>query len=176
MRLTQRTSRNSNGPRYDPDMLSVTYRDRTIADVLNMSLEEGRKFLRDQATIARKISGLNGLGLGYLKLGHLPTILSRGEAQRIKLATELGKLKRGKHSRYPLDEPTTGLYCADIDWLLINLNCRVDAGRSASVIEHNLDVIKTGEFLKAGLQKGGGNSPYGYSSAHPVAPSVCRPC
>lgn len=154
MRLTQRTSRNSNGPRYKSDTLGVTYRNRTIADVLNMSMEEGSAFFRDQATIARKISVLNELGLTYLKLGHLPTTLSGGEAQRIKLAAELGKLKRGKHNRYLLDEPTTGLHCADIDRLLISLNCRVDAGHSVIVIEHNLDVIKTGDFLKAGLQKG----------------------
>ncbi|MCX7387700.1 MAG: hypothetical protein NTX48_13635 [Planctomycetales bacterium] len=150
-----------------------------------MSMEVGREFFPDQATIARKISVLNGLGLRYLKLGHLPTILSGREAQRIKLAAELGKLKRSKHNLYILDEPTAGLHCADIDRLLISLNCRVDAGHSVIVIEHKLDVIKTadyvidlgheggeliatgtpeqiaalqssytGDFLKAGLQKG----------------------
>lgn len=148
-------------------------------------MEVGREFFPDQATIARKISVLNGLGLRYLKLGHLPTILSGREAQRIKLAAELGKLKRSKHNLYILDEPTAGLHCADIDRLLISLNCRVDAGHSVIVIEHKLDVIKTadyvidlgheggeliatgtpeqiaalqssytGDFLKAGLQKG----------------------
>ena len=147
MRLTQRKSRNSNAPRYNSDTLGVTYRGRTLADVLNMSMEVGRVFFPDQATIARKISVLNGLGLRYLKLGHLPTILSGREAQRIKLAAELGKLKRSKHNLYILDEPTAGLHCADIDRLLISLNCRVDAGHSVIVIEHKLDVIKTADYV-----------------------------
>ena len=110
-------------------------------------MEVGREFFPDQATIARKISVLNGLGLRYLKLGHLPTILSGREAQRIKLAAELGKLKRSKHNLYILDEPTAGLHCADIDRLLISLNCRVDAGHSVIVIEHKLDVIKTADYV-----------------------------
>ena len=135
------------GARYNSDTLEVTYRDRNIADVLDMSIEESGDFFCDQATIARKISVLNELGLGYLKLGHPSTILSGGEAQRIKLAAELGKLKRGKHNLYILDEPTTGLHFADIDRLLISLNRLVDAGHSVIVIEHNLDVIKTADYV-----------------------------
>ena len=135
------------GARYNSDTLEVKYRDKSIADVLDMSIEESSEFFADQATIARKISVMHELGLGYLKLGHPSTILSGGEAQRIKLAAELGKLKRGKHNLYILDEPTTGLHFADIDRLLISLNRLVDAGHSVFVIEHNLDVIKTADYV-----------------------------
>ena len=135
------------GARYNSDTLEVTYRDKTIADVLEMSIEDGGEFFFDQKTIARKLNVLNELGLGYLKLGHPSTILSGGEAQRVKLAAELGKLKRGKHNLYILDEPTTGLHFADIDRLLVSLNRLVDAGHSVIVIEHNLDVIKTADYV-----------------------------
>ncbi len=135
------------GARYDQDTLDVKYHDKSIADVLEMSIEDGVEFFADQPTIARKISVLDELGLGYLKLGHPSTILSGGEAQRVKLAAELGKLKRGKHNLYILDEPTTGLHFADIDRLLVSLNRLVDSGHSVVVIEHNLDVIKTADYV-----------------------------
>ncbi|MBM4004021.1 MAG: hypothetical protein FJ295_12170 [Planctomycetes bacterium] len=90
---------------------------------------------------------MNELGLGCLKLGHPSTILSGGEAQRVKLAGELGKMTRGKHNLYLLDEPTTGLHFADIDRLLISLNRVVDHGHSVVVIEHNLDVVKTADYV-----------------------------
>ena len=135
------------GARYNAETLEVTYQDKNIADVLDMSIEESAAFFGDQNTIARKINVLNELGLGYLKLGHPSTILSGGEAQRVKLAAELGKLKRGKHNLYILDEPTTGLHFADIDRLLISLNRLVDAGHTVMVIEHNLDVIKTADHV-----------------------------
>ena len=106
------------GARYNQDTLEVKYQGKNIAEVLDLSVEEGVEFFADQPTIARKIAVLNELGLGYLKLGHPSTILSGGEAQRVKLAGELGKLKRGKHNLYILDEPTTGLHFADIDRLL----------------------------------------------------------
>jgi excinuclease ABC subunit A len=115
--------------------------------VLDLSVEDGVGFFANQPTIARKIAVLNELGLGYLKLGHPSTILSGGEAQRVKLAGELGKLKRGKHNLYILDEPTTGLHFADIDRLLESLNRLVDSGHSVVVIEHNLDVIKTADYV-----------------------------
>ena len=133
--------------RYNADTLEIYYRDKTIADVLEMSIEDAVEFFRDQKTVARKIGTLNELGLGYLKLGHPSTILSGGEAQRVKLAAELGKLKRGKHNLYILDEPTTGLHFADIDRLLDCLNRLVDNGHSVVVIEHNLDVIKTADHV-----------------------------
>ncbi len=135
------------GARYDSDTLEVEYRGKNIADILEMSIEEGVEFFAEQKTIARKIGTMNELGLGYLTLGHASTILSGGEAQRVKLAAELGKLKRGKHNLYILDEPTTGLHFADIDRLLDSLNRLVDNGHSVVVIEHNLDVIKTADFV-----------------------------
>ena len=135
------------GARYNQDTLEVKYRGKTIAEVLNLSIEESVEFFRDQPAIARKVAVLNDLGLGYLTLGHPSTILSGGEAQRVKLAGELAKLKRGKHNLYILDEPTTGLHFADIDRLLVSLNRLVDHGHSVVVIEHNLDVIKTADFV-----------------------------
>ena len=135
------------GARYHQDTLEVKYRDKNIAEVLDMSVEEGVAFFEDQPAIARRVSVLNELGLGYLKLGHPSTILSGGEAQRVKLAGELSKLKRGKHNLYILDEPTTGLHFADIDRLLESLNRLVDNGHSVVVIEHNLDVIKTADHI-----------------------------
>ncbi len=135
------------GARYHQDTLEVKYRGKSIAEVLDLSVEEGVAFFADEPSIARKIGVLDELGLGYLKLGHPSTILSGGEAQRVKLAGELGKLKRGKHNLYILDEPTTGLHFADIDRLLLSLNRLVDAGHSVVVIEHNLDVIRTADYV-----------------------------
>jgi excinuclease ABC subunit A len=135
------------GARYNQETLEVKYQGKKIAEVLDLSIEEGVAFFADHPSIARKIGVLNELGLGYLKLGHPSTILSGGEAQRVKLAGELGKLKRGKHNLYILDEPTTGLHFADIDRLLESLNRLVDSGHSVVVIEHNLDVIKTADHV-----------------------------
>jgi excinuclease ABC subunit A len=135
------------GARYNQDTLEVAYQGKNIAEVLNLSVEEGVQFFANEPSIARKISVLAELGLGYLTLGHPSTILSGGEAQRVKLAGELGKLKRGKHNLYILDEPTTGLHFADIDRLLESLNRLVDSGHSVIVIEHNLDVIKTADYV-----------------------------
>lgn len=135
------------GARYNQDTLDVKYKDKSIADILELSIEDSTEFFADQRTIAHKIGVLHELGLGYLKLGHPSTILSGGEAQRVKLAAELGKLKRGKHNLYILDEPTTGLHFADIDRLLESLNRLVDSGHSVIVIEHNLDVIKTADYV-----------------------------
>ena len=135
------------GARYNQDTLEVEYRGKSIAEVLNLSIEESVEFFADQPAIARKVAVMNDLGLGYLTLGHPSTILSGGEAQRVKLAGELAKLKRGKHNLYILDEPTTGLHFADIDRLLVSLNRLVDQGHSVVVIEHNLDVIKTADFV-----------------------------
>jgi excinuclease ABC subunit A len=135
------------GARYNQDTLEVKYRGKNIAEVLDLSIEESVEFFGDQPTIARKIKVLDELGLGYLTLGHPSTILSGGEAQRVKLGGELAKLKRGKHNLYILDEPTTGLHFADIDRLLHSLNRLVDHGHSVVVIEHNLDVIKTADFV-----------------------------
>ena len=135
------------GLRYNQETLEIEFRGNTISDILEMSVEDAVEFFADQPTIVRKIGVLNDLGLGYLTLGHPSTILSGGEAQRVKLATELGKLKRGRHNLYILDEPTTGLHFADIDRLLDSLNRLVESGHSVLVIEHNLDVIKTADHV-----------------------------
>ena len=147
------------GARYHQETLDVKYQGKSISDVLELSIEDAVEFFEDQATIARKIRVLNDLGLGYLKLGHPSTILSGGEAQRVKLAAELGKLKRGKHNLYILDEPTTGLHFADIQLLLDVIHRLRDAGNTIVIIEHNLDVIKTADWIvDMGPEGGDGGS------------------
>ena len=162
------------GARYNQDTLEVKYQGKNIAEVLDLSVEEGVEFFADQPTIARKIGVLNELGLGYLKLGHPSTILSGGEAQRVKLAGELGKLKRGKHNLYILDEPTTGLHFADIDRLLESLNRLVDNGHSVVVIEHNLDVIKTADHVIDLGPEGGHNGGQLIACGTPEEIAACK--
>ena len=135
------------GARFNSDTLEVTVRGKTIADVLNMSVEEGVTFFKSEPALARKIEVLDALGLGYLTLGQSSTTLSGGEAQRIKIATELSKLQRSKHTVYILDEPTTGLHLADVERLLVSLNQLVDAGHTVILIEHHMDVIKTADHV-----------------------------
>jgi excinuclease ABC subunit A len=135
------------GARFNPETLEVTVRGKTIADVLSMSVEEGVPFFAAEPAIQRKIKVLDDLGLGYLTLGQSSTTLSGGEAQRIKIATELSTLQRSKHTVYILDEPTTGLHLADIEHLLASLNRLVDAGHTVILIEHHMDVIKTADHV-----------------------------
>jgi excinuclease ABC subunit A len=135
------------GARFNAETLEVTLRGKTIDDVLNMSVEEGAEFFANEPNIGKKIEVLRDLGLGYLTLGQSATTLSGGEAQRIKIATELSKLQRAKHTVYILDEPTTGLHLADVERLLESLNRIVDAGHTVLLIEHHLDVIKTADFV-----------------------------
>jgi excinuclease ABC subunit A len=135
------------GARFGAETLEVTLRGKTITDVLNMPVEEGVDFFADAPAISKKIEVLNDLGLGYLTLGQSATTLSGGEAQRIKIAGELSKLQRSKHTVYILDEPTTGLHLADVERLLKCLNRLVDAGHTVLVIEHHLDVIKTADYV-----------------------------
>src|SRR5471030_2377369 len=135
------------GARFNSETLDVTVRGKTIDDVLNMSVEEGVGFFAGETAIGKKIEVLSDLGLGYLTLGQSSTTLSGGEAQRIKIATELSKLQRSKHTVYILDEPTTGLHLADVERLLESLNRLVDAGHTALLIEHHLDVIKTADHV-----------------------------
>jgi ABC-type multidrug transport system ATPase subunit len=135
------------GARFNSETLEVTLRGKTIDDVLNMSIEEGITFFAADPAIGKKIEVLNDLGLGYLTLGQSATTLSGGEAQRVKIAAELGKLQRGKHTLYILDEPTTGLHLADVERLLDSLNRLVDAGHTVLLIEHHLDVIKTADYV-----------------------------
>ena len=142
--------------------------------MLETSIEDAVEFFGDQKSVARKIGTLNELGLGYLKLGHPSTILSGGEAQRVKLAAELGKLKRGKHNLYILDEPTTGLHFADIDRLLDCLNRLVDNGHTVVVIEHNLDVIKTADHVIDLGPEGGHNGGELIVSGTPERVASCK--
>jgi excinuclease ABC subunit A len=112
-----------------------------------MSVEEGAVFFAQEPVVGKKIEVLSDLGLGYLSLGQSSTTLSGGEAQRVKIATELSKLQRSKHTVYILDEPTTGLHLADVERLLESLNRLVDAGHTVLLIEHHMDVIKTADHV-----------------------------
>jgi excinuclease ABC subunit A len=134
------------GKRYNKETLEVRFKGKTVADVLDMPVEEALAFFQHIPKIRRRLETLNDVGLGYIRLGQPATTLSGGEAQRVKLATELSKIATGK-TLYILDEPTTGLHFADVQRLLEVLHRLVDAGNSVVVIEHNLDVIKTADRL-----------------------------
>ena len=134
------------GQRYNRETLEVTYKGKSIADVLDMTVEEGAKFFKPVPSIRTKMETLEKVGLGYIKIGQPATQLSGGEAQRIKLARELSKRSTGK-TIYILDEPTTGLHFEDVKKLLEVLHTLVDQGNTVLVIEHNLDVIKTADWL-----------------------------
>jgi excinuclease ABC subunit A len=134
------------GKRYNRETLEVRFKGKSIADVLDMSVEEALTFFEHIPKIRRRLETLNAVGLGYVRLGQPATTLSGGEAQRVKLATELSKIATGR-TLYILDEPTTGLHFADVERLLDVLQRLVDAGNSVVVIEHNLDVIKTADRL-----------------------------
>ncbi len=134
------------GKRYNRETLEVKYKGKSIYDVLEMTVEEGLEFFRDVPKIARKLQTLWDVGLNYIKIGQPATTLSGGEAQRVKLATELSKRPTGK-TIYILDEPTTGLHIADVHRLIEVLQKLVDAGNTVVVIEHNLDLIKTADHI-----------------------------
>ncbi|MBP5489455.1 MAG: excinuclease ABC subunit UvrA [Lachnospiraceae bacterium] len=134
------------GKRYNRETLEATYRGKNIYDVLDMRVEEAVKYFENIPSINNKIKTLDAVGLSYLKLGHPSTSLSGGEAQRIKLATELARRSTGK-TIYILDEPTTGLHFADVQKLVDILHMLADAGNTVVVIEHNLDVIKTADYI-----------------------------
>ena len=134
------------GKRYNRDTLEVKYKGKNISDVLEMTAEEGAKFFSEIPTISKKLQTICDVGLGYVKIGQSSTTLSGGEAQRVKLATELSKRSTGK-TIYILDEPTTGLHTDDVNKLIGVLQRLVDAGNSIVVIEHNLDVIKTADQI-----------------------------
>ena len=134
------------GKRYNRETLEVKYKDKTISDVLDMTVEEGLEFFKNHPKIKRKLQTLFDVGLGYIKIGQSSTTLSGGEAQRVKLATELSKKSTGK-TVYILDEPTTGLHVADVHKLIEVLNRLADSGNTIIVIEHNLDIIKTADYI-----------------------------
>ena len=134
------------GKRYNRETLEVKYKGKTIYDVLEMTVEEGLEFFKNMPKIARKLQTLYDVGLGYIKIGQPATTLSGGEAQRVKLSTELSKRATGK-TVYILDEPTTGLHIADVHKLVEVLQKLVDSGNTVIVIEHNLDLIKTADYI-----------------------------
>lgn len=134
------------GKKYNPQTLEITYKGKNIADVLDMRVEEALKFFANFPKVVRLLKTLNDVGLGYMQLGQSSTTLSGGEAQRVKLSSELGKTSTG-HTLYLLDEPTTGLHFADIHNLLNVLQRLCDLGNTVIVIEHNLDVIKLADYI-----------------------------
>jgi excinuclease ABC subunit A len=134
------------GKRYNREALEIHYKGKSINDVLEMTCEQALEFFAKIPTIARKLQTLVDVGLGYITLGQPATTLSGGEAQRIKLASELSRRPTGR-TLYILDEPTTGLHMADVDKLLGVLHALVNAGNSMIVIEHNLDVIKSADHI-----------------------------
>ena len=134
------------GKRYNEDTLDIRYKGKNIYDVLEMTVEEALEFFENIPKISRKLQTLYDVGLSYIKLGQPATTLSGGEAQRVKLAKELSKTSTG-NTLYLLDEPTTGLHFDDIKKLLSVLNRLTDAGNTVLVIEHNLDVIKTADYI-----------------------------
>jgi len=143
------------GARYNRETLEIRYADRTIAEVLGLTIDDALETFRNVAGIERRLRTLSEVGLGYLHLGQPATTLSGGEAQRVKLAAELSKVSTGR-TLYLLDEPTTGLHFADIQKLLQVLMRLRDAGNSIVVIEHNLDVIRTADHI-VDLGPEGGN-------------------
>ncbi|MCJ7671006.1 MAG: ATP-binding cassette domain-containing protein, partial [Acidimicrobiia bacterium] len=134
------------GARYNRDTLDIQFKGKNIADVLALSIEEGAAFFENQPTIARHLTTLNDVGLGYVRLGQPAPTLSGGEAQRVKLAAELGKRATGR-TIYLLDEPTTGLHFEDVRRLLGVLARLVETGNTVLVIEHNLDVVKSADWV-----------------------------
>ena len=134
------------GQRYDDETLAITYRDKNIAEILNLTVEVAHEFFADEAPILRALDALLQVGLGYLRLGQPATELSGGEAQRIKLATELQRTQRGD-TLYILDEPTTGLHPADVSMLMAQLNGLVDAGNTVIMVEHDMQVASNSDWL-----------------------------
>jgi excinuclease ABC subunit A len=136
-----------NGKRFKEEVLEVTYKMKSIYDVLNLSVDEAIEFFKDEKAIAKAIQPLQDVGLGYIKLGQSSDTLSGGEAQRVKLASFLGKGKGIGHILFIFDEPTTGLHFHDIKKLLASFNALIEQGHSILVIEHNTDVIRSADWV-----------------------------
>ena len=145
------------GERFSQEGLEVAYKGKNISEILKMTAEEALAFFSDVNYLKHKLGIINDLGLGYITLGQSSTTLSGGEAQRVKLAYELAKIKRGMHNLYILDEPTTGLHLYDIQKLLLCLNKLVDNGHTVIVIEHHLDIIKSADYVIDMGPEGGNN-------------------
>jgi excinuclease ABC subunit A len=148
------------GMRFSDEGLEIKYKGRSIADVLEMTVEEALEFFNDNRYLKHKLGIMSELGLGYMRLGQSSTTLSGGEAQRVKLAYELAKIKKGAHNLYILDEPTTGLHLSDIQKLVDCLNKLVEKGHSVLVIEHHLDVIKSADYIIDMGPEGGSGGGY----------------
>jgi excinuclease ABC subunit A len=161
------------GQRYNRETLEVKFKDKTIADVLNMTVEEALAFFAPFPAIARKLQTLYDVGLDYIRLGQPAPTLSGGEAQRVKLATELSKRATG-NTIYILDEPTTGLHFEDVRKLLGVLHRLVDAGNTVIVIEHNLDVIKTADWIIDLGPEGGNGGGWVVAEGTPEAVAQCE--
>jgi excinuclease ABC subunit A len=144
------------GKRYNRETLEIRYRGRTISEVLDMTVEDARDFFEAHGRVARMLRCLVDVGLGYMQLGQASTTMSGGEAQRVKLASELGQAA-GSHTLYILDEPTTGLHFDDVRRLLSVLARLAEAGHTLVVIEHNLDVIKCADWIVDLGPEGGEN-------------------
>ena len=134
------------GARYNAETLKITYRDKSIADVLNMTVDTAFDFFADEPHLARALGVVREVGLGYLRLGQSATELSGGEAQRIKLATELQRMQRGT-TLYVLDEPTTGLHAEDITRLMAQLDGLVESGNTVIVVEHDMRVVASSDYV-----------------------------
>ncbi len=148
------------GQRFKQDVLDVRYKEKNIFDILNLSIEEALDFFEEQKDVCNKIRPLFDVGLGYVKLGQSSSTLSGGEAQRVKLASFLGKEKVKERILFIFDEPTTGLHFHDIRKLLDALNALVEKGHSVLVVEHNMEIIKSADWvidLGPGAGKYGGN-------------------
>ena len=161
------------GARYNRETLEVHYKGKNIAQVLDMTAEEALEFFENLPKIRRKVQTLVDVGLSYVKLGQSSTTLSGGEAQRVKLATELSRVSTGR-TIYVLDEPTTGLHAADVHKLIDVLQTLVDAGNTVLVIEHNLDVIKTADFIVDLGPEGGDGGGLVVASGTPEAVAACE--
>jgi excinuclease ABC subunit A len=160
------------GNRYNRETLEVKYKGKNIAEVLDMTVEEALEFFKNQSAIHKKLQTLWDVGLGYVRLGQSSTTLSGGEAQRVKLATELSRRSTGS-TFYILDEPTTGLHTADVARLLDILQRLTDNGNTVLVIEHNLDVIKCADYiLDLGPEGGDGGGELVFAGT----PEQCAQC
>jgi excinuclease ABC subunit A len=160
------------GKRYNRETLEVKYKDKSISDVLDMTVEEGLYFFENHPKIQRKLQTLYDVGLSYVKIGQPSTTLSGGEAQRVKLATELAKRPTGQ-TIYILDEPTTGLHTADVQMLIEVLQRLVDTGNTVVVIEHNLDMIKTADYIIDLGPEGGDNGGTVVAAGTPEEVAAC---
>ncbi|MCL2741166.1 MAG: excinuclease ABC subunit UvrA [Oscillospiraceae bacterium] len=161
------------GAKFSEEGLEIKYEGKNVSEVLDMTVEEAAAFFEGNRYIRHKLTIMSDLGLGYMKMGQSSTTLSGGEAQRVKLAYELAKIKRGSHNVYILDEPTTGLHLYDIQKLLLSLNRLVEGGHTVIVIEHNLDVIKSADYIIDMGPEGGNSGGYVVVAGTPEEVAEC---